>query len=392
MTSESKLIHSREDDPRSTLPAPKGGSITVPLAIAALTGVLIGTGIHLYRRAHSAENHVALASAPKPVTAVAATKASFRKTHRYVATVEPWASAKVGPQLVSAYVDTVLFRPGAAVTKGDVLATLDCRNASAEAQAVAMAARALEAKEKALSAESARLSGMLDGGFVSPNEAEKKQAETASAQAEILAQKAKVLGSSLEVNDCILRSPFTGEIAEREVDPGAFVRPGAAMLTVVDRSTVRVVADVPEVDFAAVAPGAIVSIRYVALGKTASAPIARRVPSADPATRTIRLEIDVPDAGRSIPVGTTAELSLEYGDRIEAASLPLSAATVRGERATMFVVDGDHAKKASTLVLGEVGGVLYVEPSFAGRRLVTEGRALLADGDAITATEAQVTP
>ena len=32
--------------------------------------------------------------------------------------------------------------------------------------------------------------------------------------------------ATLEVNDCVLRAPFDGEIAARSVDPGAFVRPG----------------------------------------------------------------------------------------------------------------------------------------------------------------------
>ena len=87
--------------------------------------------------------------------------------------------ASVGPQLVSAYVDTVLVRPGAVVKRGEVLATLDCRDASAASQAVASAARAIDARQKAARHEAARLQGLLAGNFVSPNEAEQKTAASA---------------------------------------------------------------------------------------------------------------------------------------------------------------------------------------------------------------------
>ena len=120
--------------------------------------------------------------------------------------------------------------------------------------------------------------------------------------------------ATLEVNDCVLRAPFDGEIAARSVDPGAFVRPGDAVATLVDRSTVRVVAEVPEADFDVVRAGdaGARSTRWRPTGSCA-ATIARRSPAADPSTRTVHLEIDVPDPDRALPVGTTAELTLDVG-------------------------------------------------------------------------------
>ena len=366
----------------------------VPLIIALVVAALLVSGFTMYRRSRAKTNDVTLASEPKPVSVIAAHGTTFRPNRRYVATIAPWLQAKVGPQLVSAYVDTVLFRPGASVRKGEVLATLDCRNASAEAQAVSMAARALETKQAAAAKEAARIQGMLDGGFVSENEVEKKMAESAAQQADILAAKAKLLGSSLEVNDCVLKSPFDGEIDARMADPGSFVRPGAWILAVVDRSTVRIAADVPETDFTLVAPGTSVRIRVVATGRTITAPITRRSPSADPSTRTVHFEIDLTDPERGLPVGTTAELSVDIGEPIPAAELPLSAASVRGDKATVFVLEeapgggADHvviAKKRSVAVLGESGGSLYVDPSLKDARIVTEGRGLLDDGDRVAA-------
>ena len=253
----------------------------------------------------------------------------------------------------------MLVRPGAVVKRGQVLATLDCRNASAMAQAVDMQARALDAQQKALSHESSRVSSMLDGGFVSPNEAEQKSAQSAAKQSELLAEKAKLIGTSLEVNDCILRAPFDGDVATRSVDPGAFVRPGNAMISVVDRSTVRLVVDVPENDFEIVAPGKSIRLLEYATGKEITGTITRRAPAADPSTRTVHVEVDIPDPKREIPVGTTGELEVDVGDPVQATEVPLAAANVTDTKATIFVVEGDTAHGKTFVALGEgAGGAL----------------------------------
>jgi len=292
--------------------------------------------------------------------------------------------------MISVYVDTVLVRPGAVVKKGAVIATLDCRNANASSQAVAMQARALAARQEAISHEASRLNGLLDGGFVSPNEAEQKSAQSAAEQAQLLATQAQLLGTSLQVNDCVLRSPFDGEVATRIADPGAFVRPGVSIASIVDRSTVRVVADAPEIDFPLVAPGSAVKVHVLATDQRLTASISRRAPAADPMTRTAHFEIDVTDPQRALPVGTTAEIGIDIGEPEPATEIPLSAATVRGDKATVYVVEGDVAHKRSAHVKGEREGRLFLDVSLApGSRVVTEGRALLNDNDKVASSLAK---
>lgn len=363
--------------------------VGIPAAIGlGVVATLAGLAL-VVRRAESKVDRKALSDDPRPVTVVAAEAAKFRPSRAYVGTLEPWLAASVGPQRVSAYVDAVLVRPGAEVKRGDVLATLDCQSASATTRAVAMQARALEARHRAIASEAARIQGLLDGGFVSPNEAERKQAESASEEAQLLATQARLVGASLEVNDCVLRAPFTGEIAARTADPGAFVRPGGALVSVVDRTTVRVTGDAPEVDFAAVAPGVPAKVRLLAGGRTVTAPVSRRAPAADGATRTVHFEIDLPDPSRSLPVGTTAEVQVDVGQEVGATEIPLSAASVRGARASVFVVEGDVARVRVVKVIGEREGRLYLDPELApGARIVTEGRALLSEGDRVRATAA----
>ena len=361
----------------------------LPLALAGGVAALLLVGGLMVWRADARTNKVALASRPKPVTVVRSKAAMYRPTRTYVGTLQPWVQANVGPQLVAAYVDTVLVRPGATVKRGEIIATLDCREASASTRAIAARARALDARQQAVEHEATRTQGLLDGGFVSPNEAEQKTAQSTSEAAQVESERANLARSSLEVNDCIMRAPFTGEIAQRSTDPGAYVRPGNTIVTVVDRSTVRMTADAPEMDFDVVAAGRKVSVHVDATNRSFPATITRRSPAADPSTRTVHFEVDLADPTRSIPVGTTGEVHIDVGTPVPATEIPLSAATVRGSKANLFVVDHNVAHSRTVAVEGEAGGSLFLEPALGPETLVVaEGRALLEDGDLVDAKEA----
>lgn len=375
---------SHSPEPSLSPHAPKKGGAVVPIVASVVLVLAVGGGLLL--RAESKRNKATLAAEPKPVTVIEAAAGKYRANRSYVATVEPWVEAKVGPQLVSAYVDTVLVRPGAVVKKGEVLATLDCKSASAQAQNVAMQARALDARQKAAANEAARMQGLVGKGFVAENEAEQKAAQSAAEEAQLLAAKAKLLGTSLEVNDCILRAPFEGEVAQRFVDPGAFVKPATFVVTLVDRSTVRISGEAPETDFAIVAPGTKVKVSLVSTKRELEATVARRSPSADPQTRTVHFELDVHDPERTIPVGTTAEVKIDVGEAMSVTELPLIAATIKGSKASVFVVEDGKAKAMSVAVKGEASGKVYLAQDLKpGSKVVTEGRALLNDGDPVKA-------
>ena len=374
------------DDVASETARPRNSKLPSAIGGAAIAIVLVG-GLMVWR-ADARTNKIALASGPKPVTVVRAKQALYRPTRVYVGTLQPWIQANVGPQLISAYVDTVLVRPGAVVKKGEVLATLDCREASAATKAIAARARALDARQQAIEHEATRTKGLLDGGFVSPNEAEQKTAQSDSEAAGVEAERANLARSSLDVNDCIMRAPFNGEIAQRSIDPGAFVRPGNTIVTVVDRDTVRMTADAPEVDFDVVPAGTRVAVHVYATKRDFPGTITRRSPAADPSTRTVHFEIDLPDPTRAIPVGTTGEVRIEVGEPVMATEIPLYAATVRGDKATVFVVENSLAEAHTVAVKGEAAGSLFLDSALVPQSLVvTEGRALLVNGDRVDLKE-----
>jgi RND family efflux transporter MFP subunit len=256
-----------------------------------------------------------------------------------------------------------------------------------------MQAQAIAAQREAVAHEAARLAELKAGGFASSNEIEKSAAESASKEAQLMETRAKIDRATLEVNDCVLRAPFAGEVAARLADPGAFLRPGSAVATVIDRSKLRVTAEVPENDFAVVAPGATVEIHALAGNRTIASTITRRSPAADPTVRTVHLEIDLVDTEHALPVGTTAELTVDAGAPIAAAEVPLSAASVRGTKATLFTVDGEWAHKRTFAVHGERQGALLLDAALApGTSVVVEGRTLLNDGDRVFAARDRTPP
>jgi membrane fusion protein (multidrug efflux system) len=372
---------------------PPGGT-RIPLIVAGGVIAIVLLGGLLVWHAEAKTNKVALASSAKPVTVLPARGELYRAVRAYVGTLRPWIEAKVGPQFISAYVETVLVRPGAVVKKGDILATLDCRNATAQTAAISMQAKAISEHQQAVAHEAARTQELLNGGFVSPNESEQITAKSASEASELAAQQANLSKSTLDVNDCILRAPFDGEVSLRFVDPGSFVRPGTEMIGVVDRNTVRMTADAPENDFDAIAPGAAVRVHVVSTNVDIAATIARRAPSADPGTRTVHFEIDIADSDRAIPVDTTGEVYVPVGPPVPATALPISAVAISDNKASLFTVEGDVAHKDVIVVMGEAGPSVFFSPDALkpATLVVVEGRALLKDGDRVASKVAEAEP
>ncbi len=122
----------------------------------------------------------------------------------------------------------------------------------------------------------------------------------------------------------------TARSRTRFIDPGAFVRPGAAIVTVVDRSTVRVTADAPGDRLRRRRAGTPGDGPRLATGKDLRGhhrAAARRPPTRPRAPSTSRSTS--PTRARAIPVGTTGEVHIDVGD----ARARDRGAALRGHRA-----------------------------------------------------------
>src|SRR5579871_2448682 len=104
-----KTLSAHSPDPTAAAPPgtppvagpPRSRGVAVAIVLGGLA--VMGAVGAFVQHSESQVNKVALASKPKPVTAVAAREATYRATHLYVGTLRPWVEANVGPQFVSAY-------------------------------------------------------------------------------------------------------------------------------------------------------------------------------------------------------------------------------------------------------------------------------------------------
>jgi hypothetical protein len=90
------------------------------LAVGGGTVLLLLVGAILVRYADGRVNRTSMGDAPRPVTVIEARGSTYRDSRSYVGAVESWIEAEVGPQYISAYVETVVVRPGDSVVAGQI--------------------------------------------------------------------------------------------------------------------------------------------------------------------------------------------------------------------------------------------------------------------------------
>ncbi len=111
-------------------------------------------------------------------------------------------------------------------------------------------------------------------------------------------------------------SPVDGFVARRNVDPGAWVSQNAPLVSVVDISSLRLVANVVEKDLKMVGVGDRAVVEVDAFpGETFTGRIARVSPILDPATRTAQMEVEIPNRDFRLKPGMYAKVNLEIENR-----------------------------------------------------------------------------
>ncbi len=136
-----------------------------------------------------------------------------------------------------------------------------------------------------------------------------------------------------------------GFVSRRNLDPGAFAGANTVDLSVVDISTVRLIANLVEKDFKRIVVGATGDGRGRRLpGRAVHGRVSRVAPVFDPATRTATMEIEVPNPGFRLKPGMYARVRLTADRKPNALTVPRNAVVdIEGKRG-VFPVDGDVAQ------------------------------------------------
>lgn len=148
----------------------------------------------------------------------------------YVGRFEAVQDVEIRPR-ISGAVQSINFREGVEVAKGQVLFVIDPRPyRAAAAQAEADLAKAQAGVANART-ELARAQKLVDAEAVSREEFETKQANLRSALASAGAARATLEARALDLSFTTVRSPISGRISDKRVSVGTYVSAGQTVLT-----------------------------------------------------------------------------------------------------------------------------------------------------------------
>jgi RND family efflux transporter MFP subunit len=142
------------------------------------------------------------------------------------------------------------------------------------------------------------------------------RAEIALAEANLKAATADMNRIQTLLQYTKIVAPFDGVVTRRFINPGELVqsatssRPATPLFTCQQLNVVRVFADVPEASATSIRQGQPAQVRlYGPTGQTISGSVTRIAAALDPATRTMRVEIDLPNDDEKLLPGMYAQVS-----------------------------------------------------------------------------------
>lgn len=264
------------------------------------------------------------------------------------------------------------LRRGAYVTAGQELCRLDpgTRLASlAEAEAVLAEAQINYNATSKLSQD----------GYASETKA-------ASAKAALQSAEAGVEAARREIARLTLTAPFEGILESDTAELGALLQPGATCANVIQLDPIKLVGFIPEADVDKVSVGAMAGARLIT-GREAVGRVSFLSRSADPETRTFRVEVTVANPDLAIRDGQTAEMMIAAEGRT-AHLLPGSALTLDDDgHLGLRIVDADsRALFVPVTVLRDTAEGVWLTGLPDEADVIVVGQEFVIDGVAVAPT------
>jgi len=152
----------------------------------------------------------------------------------------------------------------------------------------------------------------------------------------------------------LVKAPFDGVITVRNVDVGALVSTGNTLLyRIVQTGTLRTYVNVPQAYLTAVRVGQTATLTVSHLpGRRFAGTVARTANALDPATRTMLVEVDVPNADGTLFPGTYAEVDLSGSLTNPPLIVPAAAILFRTDGAQIALVQPDHTVHLQKITVG----------------------------------------
>ncbi|MGL6157667.1 MAG: efflux RND transporter periplasmic adaptor subunit, partial [Ralstonia mannitolilytica] len=176
-----------------------------------------------------------------------------------------------------------------------------------------------------------------------------------------------------------ITSPIDGIVTEVAVRDGMTVSSGMTLFRLADLSQVWVVAEVPEGQARTISPGLAVKVLPTGAAEPLVGKVDTVLPDVNPATRTIKVRIVLPNKGRHLLPGMFATVRFDSGEQQDVLTLPLEAVIRTGQRSIVMVDGGQAGFVATEIKTGrEAGGMVEILAGLkAGQRVVTSGQFLI---------------
>jgi cobalt-zinc-cadmium efflux system membrane fusion protein len=289
--------------------------------------------------------------------------------------------------LVGGIIRQVMVELGVEVRRGAPLAVI-FSSELADAQMKYLSMRAmLEADHQKLE----RTQKLVALGSASRQELEEVTAVHTGHETEVAAarQRLLLLGLSTErvarletapevVSEVTVTSPADGLVIARSVNPGQVINAGLDLFVVTDLSTVWIIGDLYERDFSRVRVGSAATITLPSMpDRAVKGRVAYIDPRVDPATRTAKVRVEVPNRGGELRLGMFVTMSIQTGTTERIMVVPRAAVQTIGDRSVVYVpAEGEEGKFVErTLRLGLPGGefVPVLDGLKPGDKVVTDG-------------------
>jgi membrane fusion protein (multidrug efflux system) len=214
-------------------------------------------------------------------------------------------------------------------------------------------------------------------------DAQVKQMEVALAQAET------------NLTYSYIRAPFAGYIAERNLDTGAYVTGAASststmsrsMLSLHDIDRVRVLIEVVEKDIPTIQIGQKAELRAEAYpDRVFEGQVTRIVQALNRETRTMTVEIDLPNKDRRLKGGMFARVEVMVGTHRQAVQIPIDAVSRLEDTQYVFVVRDGKAQRVNVEIGVRNDNRVEITKGFTGdETVIVSGKDLVHDGTPVQA-------
>ena len=190
----------------------------------------------------------------------------------------------------------------------------------------------------------------------------------------------------------IVTAPFTGVVTMRYADVGSLIQAGTASNTqsmpvvrVAQSDLLRLRMPVSEEEVPFIHIGSEILIRVKATGKTFTARVIRFTRELNTSTRTMLVEVDVPNPDLSLASGMYAETAIVLQQRNAALIVPASAVVRQDGHPFVLVVDRDNKVLRASVGVGIEGAdrVEITSGLAEGQSVIVSGQTNYQAGQAV---------